>query len=165
MEDVVMQKKNKLGGRVFLWTVVVILTLTASLKIRTILQIPEALKARDPLFYFISNYSLLVMVSSVELACVAVIVFSRNYRFKLGCVAWSSTTFLLYRIGLLMIGYKNTCICLGLPQSWPNMVESVDPYLKLLLGYMTVGSYYFLLKSRRNAAMSQSAIVTNIPIT
>jgi hypothetical protein len=134
-------------GTVFLWTAALVLSLTAAAKIFTLSNLHQELETRDPLFYFLNLRSVLFVTTGLEIACVLLVIVSANYRLRLACVAWLSTLFLLYRLGLLLIGYHGGCLCLGKPESWVTIASYADPYMKLALAYLLVSSYCFLFEA------------------
>jgi hypothetical protein len=98
------------------------------------------LQANDPLLG-IQFRSLFIIAGSVEIATALFCFFGKHLASKLMCIGCLSVNFMLYRIGLLMIGYKRPCYCLG------NLTTAihVSPYvadivMRCALGYMMLGS-------------------------
>ena len=129
-------------SRCFIVSVICILIATCSLKILTVAAAWNELSSRDPLFSFLSNRELLIIVSVLELSLVVFLAKCRNTFLSAFAIAWISSLFLCYRIGLLMIGYTGGCSCTGGAESWVAIITAnhLDVTLKIALGYMTVGS-------------------------
>lgn len=135
------------ANRAFILSASGIFVFTALLKGLSLTIGGSQLKIRDPLILFLDNGKLLGLVAAVEIAVAIAIFMSKNIIFANGLIAWVSTLFLLYRIGLLLIGYKGTCFCAGWPQSWLVFAKELrlDPLMKILLGYLFLSSYAFLI--------------------
>jgi hypothetical protein len=68
-------------------------------------------------------------------------------------VAWISTCFLVYRIGLFWMGWHKPCGCLGtFTEALHLSPAAADTLMKFVLAYLLIGSYACLLFCRRKAA-------------
>jgi hypothetical protein len=68
-------------------------------------------------------------------------------------VAWISTCFLVYRIGLFWMGWHKPCGCLGtLTEALHLSPAAADTIMKFVLAYLLIGSYACLVFCRRKAA-------------
>ena len=76
---------------------------------------------------------------------------------KLGLVAWLSTNFLVYRLGLWFIGWHRPCGCMGgLAAVFRLSDKTADDIMKGLLAYMLIGSYaglFWFAKQRREVGI------------
>lgn len=80
-----------------------------------------------------------------ELA-VAIICFSRERQLAIILIAWLATIFLVYRIGLICIGYRKLCGCPGnLTDALHTSPQAADNVMKAVLAYLLVGSYGILI--------------------
>jgi hypothetical protein len=85
-------------------------------------------------------------VGALEIAVALVCFFGKQEMLQAGLIAWLATNFVVYRLGLLWVGYHKPCPCLG------NLTEAlhISPHtgntvLKIILAYLLIGSYATLL--------------------
>ncbi len=99
------------------------------------------LDAADPLFGIRFRH-LLLLVGLLELL-VAWWCFSAPRRtFTMAAVAALATNFLLYRVGLWALGWKQPCHCMGTLTDALHMAPpTADHIMKGLLAYLLVASY------------------------
>ena len=91
-----------------------ILLLTASAKLVSVGQTLKILLLPDPVFPFLTTRELLQGAAVLELATVSAVILSSNNTLKLAAIAWLSSLFLLYRLGLLLVHAPlSYCPCLG----------------------------------------------------
>jgi hypothetical protein len=111
----------------------------------------HALDALDPLIG-IPFRLLLLLVGLVELLIAFFCLFTDKRRFSLLATAWISTNFLVYRVGLWVIGWRRPCGCMG---SLADMLHlsprAADSIMKVVLAYLLVGSYLLLFLQWRAA--------------
>ena len=82
----------------------------------------------------------------IELAVALVCLLGRRARLQAGLVAWLATNFVVYRLGLLWIGYHGPCRCLcSLTGALHISPETADSIMKVVLVYLLIGSYATLL--------------------
>jgi hypothetical protein len=137
----------KLKHRNILFAISVgILSFTSSLKVWTLLTALDSLVVPDPLFTFLSGFQLIILVAILELIVVFILIVSRSTSIKLFSLAWLSTAFLAYRIGLYIIGHAENCSCAGGPETWLalGLGDSIELSMKLGLAYMLISSYYHI---------------------
>jgi hypothetical protein len=105
----------------------------------------RALDIADPLVG-IPFRQLLLLVGLVEFFIAFFCLFTDKRRTSLLAVAWISTNFLVYRLGLWLIGWHRPCGCMG---SLSDMLHlsphAADNIMKCVLAYLLVGSYGILL--------------------
>jgi hypothetical protein len=130
----------------FIYSVAVILFVTASAKIFTATSKAQALRYPDWLFT-LSNRNLFYVTGGIELA-ISVFLLMKNggQRIKLALIAWLSTLFLAYRAGFWWQGVPNLCDCLGnLNQKLPVSPRTVNFVMLAVLIWLFVGSYLLLI--------------------
>jgi hypothetical protein len=115
----------------------------------------RALDTLDPLIG-IPFRQLLLLVGLAELLVAFFCLFTDKRRFSLLAVAWISTNFLVYRIGLWAVGWHHPCACMGsLAGALHLSDQAADNIMKGILAFMLVGSYLLLFskwrRSRPNA--------------
>jgi hypothetical protein len=130
----------------FARSAVAILLITAVLKLVAATGEARILAQADPLLTFLSYREIMVMASILELAVVGLILRESGRFRQVALVAWISTVFLAYRLGLWWIGHEGSCPCLG------NVTRSIglspameDLGVKILLGYLVLGSYVLVI--------------------
>jgi hypothetical protein len=94
----------------------------------------------DPLFLVRSDL-VLVCVALLEVFVAIVVLGSRPIKFKALLLFWLAGSFVLYRLGLLWLGWSDSCRCLG---SAINLIpvnkQSLDWISVTLLIYLMVGA-------------------------
>ncbi len=105
----------------------------------------RALDAADPLLR-LPFRELLLLVGLAELFIAFFCLLTDSRRFSLLAVAWLSTNFLVYRLGLWFIGWHRPCACMGnLSDMLHLSPRAADNIMKGVLAYLLVGSYAILL--------------------
>ena len=105
----------------------------------------RALDVPDPLIG-IPFRQLMLLVGLAELLIAFFCLFSDRRRFSLLTVAWLSTNFLVYRLGLWFIGWHRPCGCMGnLTDLLHLSPRAADNIMKGVLAFLLVGSYGILL--------------------
>jgi len=121
-----------------------ILGVTAIAKIISAFGNAKLLGYPDPVFGFEFRYFMLT-VGILELS-VAFICFVPRWTQKAAfVVAWLSTMFLGYRLGMFWMHYQRPCACLGnLTDALHISPDTVNTVMKVVLTYLLVGSYGLL---------------------
>jgi hypothetical protein len=89
---------------------------------------------------------LMLAVGVAEIVIAAVCFFSKRQTLALGLVAWISTNFVVYRLGLWWMNWHRPCSCLGsLTDALHISPQTADNIMKVLLAYMLIGSYGLLV--------------------
>jgi len=71
-----------------------------------------------------------------------------------------ATSFLVYRIGLVLVGYYRPCSCMGsLTEELHISPEIADMAMKIILAYLLIGSYGSLIWLWRKKRMALRAAV------
>jgi hypothetical protein len=137
--------------RLFRWSAALLLLSTAAAKLisagghATILDLPDPLLA-------LPNRQLLVLVALIEVIIGAALLSRLSVQTKYLIVAWLSSNFILYRLGLHMLSPGKPCPCLGTITErlhWnPDQVNTVLWGIAL---YLLAGSIGVLTSGRRGA--------------
>jgi hypothetical protein len=129
----------------------VILLTTGLAKAFSAIGHARALDVADPLIG-IAFRQLLLLVGLAELLIAFFCLFTDKRRFSLLAVAWMSTNFLVYRLGLWFIGWHHPCACMGSLAGILHLSDrAADNIMKGVLAYLLIGSYGILLWQWRAA--------------
>jgi hypothetical protein len=105
----------------------------------------RALDAPDPLIG-IPFRQLLLLVGLAELLIAFFCLLTEKRRFSLQAVAWISTNFLVYRLGLWLLGWHHPCACMGRLAGVLHLSDqAADNIMKGVLAFLLIGSYLLLL--------------------
>lgn len=132
----------------FLLSAGIILAVTALAKIVSAFGDAAILRTDDQLLG-IPLRVLLLIVALIE-GFIAVLCFLPTRRlFQVEFIAWLTSLFALYRLGLVWIGYEKPCNCLG------NLTDALhvspvyaDYVMKSALIFLLVGSYSILISNK-----------------
>jgi hypothetical protein len=102
------------------------LLLTAVSKLVSAAGSARILQNPDPILS-ISFRNVFWIVGVIELVIAFVCFLCKRLGLQAGLVAWLATSFLIYRLGLLFVGYYKPCHCLG------NLTDALHSRLKLLM--------------------------------
>jgi hypothetical protein len=95
-----------------------------------------------------------------------VCIFSKRTWLPAGLLAWLATSFLIYRIGLVAIGYHRPCHCLGnLTDALHIPPQTADTAMKIILAYLLLGSYatlFWLWTQRKIKPLSPPTPLQNL---
>jgi hypothetical protein len=129
----------------FALSVGAILAITGIAKIWSGLGDSKFLAVIDPIIGI--KFRLLMLVVGVaEIVIALICFFSKRQTLALGLVAWMSTNFVVYRLGLWWMDWKKPCSCLGnLTDALHISPQVADNIMKVLLAYMLIGSYGLLI--------------------
>jgi hypothetical protein len=88
---------------------------------------------------------LMSLVGLVEIVIALVCFFSKRQILALTLVAWISTNFAVYRLGLWWMNWHRPCNCLGnLTDALHISPQTADNIMKVVLAYLLIGSYGLL---------------------
>jgi hypothetical protein len=147
-----MQQKVSL---LFMRSVAAILLLTAAAKLTTSVGSSRALLLPDPILV-LPFHHVFWIAGVLELLVALVCILAKEARVKACAVAWLATCLVIYRVGLLWIGYRMPCSCLGnLTDSLHVSPRGADMIMKVVLAYLLAGSYAALLMQRRRERVAQ----------
>jgi hypothetical protein len=141
-------RRVEAGESLQAWFVVsagALLAITGLAKAFSAIGPARALDTADPLIG-IPFRQLLLLVGLAELLIAFFCIFTDRRRFSLLAVAWISTNFLVYRLGLLFIGWHHPCGCMGSLAGVLHLSDkAADNIMKGVLACLLVGSYTILL--------------------
>lgn len=131
--------------RLFLVSAGVLLLATACAKFLSAASNSGMLKEVDPLFG-VSFRTIFWTVGTLEAVLAVFCFFGSRAILNTSLVAWLATNFLFYRFALKSIDYRKPCGCLGnLTDALHVSPETADVAMKMVLGYLLIGSYAGLL--------------------
>ncbi len=123
----------------------VILAVTGIAKVWSGLGDSKLLAVIDPIIG-IKFGQLMLVVGAAEIVIALVCFFSRRQTLALVLVAWMSTNFVVYRLGLWWMDWHRPCNCLGnLTDALHLSPQTADNIMKVLLAYLLIGSYGLLI--------------------
>jgi hypothetical protein len=123
----------------------VILVVTGIAKVWSGLGNSKFLAVVDPIIG-IKFGQLMLAVGVAEIGIALVCFFSKRQTLALSLVAWMSTNFVVYRLGLWWMDWKKPCSCLGnLTDALHISPQAADNITKVLLAYLLIGSYGLLI--------------------
>lgn len=130
--------------RFFIYSSGILLLVTAMAKIVSSLGDASILQTPEP----VSGYTfrrIFQVVGAVEFVLGIICLMSRHIWLQISLVAWLASSFVIYRLGLIWIGYHRPCNCLGnLTDALQISPVAADHIVKLILLYLLVGSYVAL---------------------
>ena len=142
----------------------VLLIITGAAKIISGFGSAKILDQSDPVFGFSMRdlfWIVGIMEAGVALACA----FCRSIGLRAALVAWLASSFVLYRLALIWVGYQKPCSCLGnLTDALHISPQAADIGLKVVLAYFLVGGYGTLAWLWMRADSSQRGNVAEAPI-
>lgn len=144
----------------------VILAITGIAKACSGLGISKFLAVADPIIGIQFGHLMLV-VGILEIAIALVCFCSKQRSMALGLVAWLSTNFVFYRLGLWWMDWHRPCSCLGnLTDALHLSPQIADTVMKIILGYLLVGSYASLFWIwRHNRQLSAAMVPPETPVS
>jgi hypothetical protein len=139
----------------FIYSAGILLLATALAKLISVFGRSEILDVEDPLFGFSYRYVMLI-VGFLELSVSLLCLLAPKTRLSLNLVIWLATTFLVYRFGNIIIGYKHLCPCLGYFYDAIHLSPRIaDLLAEMILAYLLTGGYGLLVMQSLRA-LSQS---------
>jgi hypothetical protein len=128
-------------ARKFLISAGLLLIVTGSAKLISVLGSAHILDMLDPVLE-IRFLALFLGVGLLELLIGLECLRPGSAVWRAGLVAWLATSFVIYRLGLIWVGYHGACPCAGtLTGALHISPHAADTILKLVLGCLLVGSY------------------------
>ena len=141
----------------FIYSAGVVLLVTAVAKLISGFGSAHVLQNLDPIMSLPFS-RLMIAVGALELAIAGVCFFNKSQMMAAMLVAWFSTALLVYRMGLLWMGWQRPCHCLGnLTDALHISPQTADTAMKIILAYLLIGSYATLFWLWRQRKKSTSA--------
>jgi hypothetical protein len=152
-------KVNQVASpRKFLISAGLLLIVTGGAKLLSILGKGHILDLPDPVFG-ITFRALFLGAGLLEFVIGLECLRPGNAVWRAGLVAWLASSFVVYRLGLIWVGYHGACPCAGtLTGALHISPHAADTIMKIVLLYLLVGSYGCLLLSRWKAARGRGAL-------
>jgi hypothetical protein len=151
-----MRLKPKIIG-LFIFLSGILILITAAAKVLSGFGSARVLQYDDPIFS-ISFQSLFLIAGAIELIIAVVCFIGNSFYLRISLIAWFSTCLLLYRFGVIWIGYHKPCPCLGnLTDALHISPQIADMAMKIILAYLLIGSYaslFWLWRQRKKAVPS-----------
>ena len=101
---------------------------------------------------------LFLVAGLIELLIAFFCLFTDRRQFSLWAVALISTDFLLYRVGLWLVGWHHPCGCMG---SWVSALHlsdrTADNFIRGFLAFLLLGSYGILFSHWRRKRRAKGA--------
>jgi hypothetical protein len=146
--------------KIFSFSAGLILIIAGSGKIISAMGHVAILNRDDPVFSIQFGH-LMVVVGLLELLIGSICFFCKWQVVGYVATAWLVTCILVYRIGLMWIGWHQPCQCLGnFADALHISSQTADTIMKIILAYLLIGSYgsLFWLWQQRNKAESAAAV-------
>lgn len=141
----------------------VILAVTGVAKMLSALGGAKVLGVVDPIVG-LKFGQLMFAVGFLEIVIALVCFCTKRKTLALGLVACLSTNFVLYRLGLWWMDWHRPCACLGNLTDGLHIAPQVaDSIMKVVLGYLLIGSYGFLLRRWWLSRSNELVPITPIP--
>jgi len=126
---------------VFFYSTGVLLLVTAGAKLISAGGSAPILQNQDPILH-VSFRHLFEIVGVIELILAGFCFVGRRPEAKAAAIAWLATGFLIYRLGLVWLGYIRPCSCLGnLTDALHIPPQTADTTMKVILAYLLIGGY------------------------
>jgi hypothetical protein len=131
--------QKRLAG-FFISSAFVILAATGAAKIFSAITGGDVLQAFDPVFG-ISLRRLFVVVGGIEIVVALVCLLGQRTGFQAGLLLWLAVSFVVYRLGLLLLGNPKFCGCLGTLTGALHISPQVADFaMKVISVYLLLGS-------------------------
>ena len=115
----------------------------------------RALDTIDPLIGMPFR-QLFLIVGQAEALIAFFCLFTDHRRLSVMAVAWISTNFLVYRLGLWFIGWHHPCNCMGSLAGMLHLSDqAADNIMKVVLAFLLVGSYLLLFLGWRDGKIGK----------
>lgn len=127
--------------RIFIFSAAILILITGAAKIISGFGSSRVLQNSDPLF-IVTFRVLFWVVGSLECGLALFCFSGAKVEIKSKLMAWLMTGILIYRLGLVWLGYHKPCNCLGnLTDALHISPQTADIALKIVLAYLLTGSY------------------------
>jgi len=146
--------RTTLAPRVFLYTVMAILLVTAAAKTATLLRdqhlvledrASPVLALPSPYLPRLTTGDMMWVGVGFELLVLLALARLRTDSARLLLVAFVGGVFAAYHVGLGVIGYQHPCGCLGGPLDWLHLSRrAYDALTQAIIAYLLAGSYGLL---------------------
>ena len=129
--------------KVFLWIAVGLLVTTATLKFVSAASHVKLLYYYDPVLGQ-KNRMVYIGAACFELLVAGYVIVVNKIVRKLFAILWLCINFLIYHLGLLLLGVQQPCSCLGNPAAWwPWLGTHQGSVTWVVLLFLLLGSLIF----------------------
>lgn len=143
-------------SKAFIISGAAILLLTGFAKLISSVGTAPIVKAVDPIIG-LRNRELFLLVAFMEIGIGISCLTAHSVRTRLLLIAWVSSLFAVYRMGMWMFGINRPCPCLGtLAQFFGAKSDILDTALRYLFYYLLIGSYGALLFSKGSGSVNHT---------
>lgn len=137
---------SKLRPPSFIAVAGVMLALTGLAKAFSAIGPSRVLDVADPVFG-VPFRGLMLLVGFTELLIAFFCLFTKQRTFCVCAVAWLSTSFMIYRLGLSFMDWHRPCKCLGNVTDLLHISPQIaDNIMKTVLAFLLLGSYGAILQ-------------------
>jgi len=148
--------------RFFIFSAGCLFLVTAVAKFISASGSAKILQNADPLFPISFRY-VFIFAAIIEMIIGTICFLRKKEMLQAWLLAWLSTFFLLYRLGLVIVGYHEACPCLGhLTDALHVSPEVADNAMKVILAYLIIGSYGSLFWFWRHKNIPASSLVNEL---
>jgi hypothetical protein len=122
-----------------------LLLATALAKLVSSMGADKILQTADPIFG-IHFRTLFWLVGGVEALVALACFWGKRIELQVGLLIWLATSFLLYRVGLILVHYQHPCPCLGTLTGMLHISENTaQRIVEGVLTYLLFGGFASLL--------------------
>jgi len=140
-KNLIVNKAKGSSLRIFILSAGCVLAITGGAKVFSAFGNAKLLSVDDPILG-IPFKILIFVVGLMEIGIAAVCFTEKMKKAALCFVTMMATSFLVYRIGLWLVGWKSPCNCMGnLSDKLHISSTTADSIMKLVLAYLLIGSY------------------------
>lgn len=147
----------KISKSWFSFTAGMILAFTGTAKLWSAIGNARILNSYDPILVFQFKH-LMIAAGVLELVVAGLCLFGKSKILPPILIAWLATILLAYRIEMWLIGWQRPCPCLGnLTDALHIPPQTADMVMKIILGYLLIGSYatlFWLWRQRKKESMA-----------
>jgi hypothetical protein len=131
----------------------VVLLLTAIAKIVSAFGTAEVLILPDPIFG-VEFRHLFIAVALIEIGVALLCILGKSQTLNAVCIAWLASSFVFYRLGLKLVGYRKPCGCLGSLEGAIHLSsDQANVLLKIIIAFMFASSCAILvLESQKRSS-------------
>jgi uncharacterized membrane protein len=144
--------------RVFVFCSGILLFLTAIAKLVSANSNVRILQETDPVLS-VTFRNVFWIIGTFELFVASICFFGKRIGLQAGLIALLATNFVVYRVGLVWIGYHRPCKCLGnFTDALHIPPQAADTAMKIVLAYLLIGSYatlFWLWRQRKKTFLPQ----------
>lgn len=143
--------------RLYYFSVGILMLITSSAKLVSAVGTMHILDINEPIFH-ISFRHVFWVAGLFELFIALFCFLDVQMWYQAGMVACLATNFVFYRLGLIWIGWRKPCSCMGnLTDVLHIPPQAADTAMKIILAYLLIGSYttlFWLWRQRKKTVQA-----------